>query len=79
MGVSIIVAQGVGSEHVSADFRNYRLDEALRQILKDYDVLFSYGSDSNTQGNPALRTVWVYTPNHGPGIARFRHGSLEQE
>jgi hypothetical protein len=69
--VSIMVAPGVGSEHVSADFRGYRLDEALRQILKGYDVLFSYGSDSNTQGNPALRTVWVYTPNHGPGIGRF--------
>ena len=69
--VSIMVAPGVGSEHVSADFRSYRLDEALRQILKDYDVLFSYGSDGNTQGNPALRTVWVYAPNRGPGIARF--------
>ena len=69
--VSIMVAPGVGSEHVSADFRSYRLDEALRQILKDYDVLFSYGSEGNTQGNPALRTVWVYAPNRGPGIARF--------
>ena len=47
------------------------MDEALRQILKDYDVLFSYGSEGNTQGNPALRTVWVYAPNRGPGIARF--------
>lgn len=69
--VSIMVAPGVGSEHVSADFRSYRLDEALRQILKDYDVLFSYGSDGNAQSNPDLRTVWVYAPNRGPGIARF--------
>ena len=69
--IPIIVGDGVGIEQVSAEFHGFRLDEALRQILRDYDVLYSYGSGNDSQGNPVLRTVWVYAPNHGPGMGRF--------
>lgn len=66
--VPILVAEEVKGEQVSVEFRNCRLDEALRQILRNYDFFFSYGSSSDTQQNPTLRMVWVYPPNHGSGM-----------
>jgi hypothetical protein len=66
--VPILVADEVKGERVSVEFRNYRLDEALRQILRNYDIFFSYASSSDSLGNPTLRMVWVYPPNHGSGM-----------
>jgi hypothetical protein len=66
--VPILVAEEVKGGQVSVEFRNCRLDEALRQILRNYDFFFSYGSSSDSQGNPTLRMVWVYPPNHGSGM-----------
>ncbi len=52
--VAVIVAEGLGNERISAEFRHYRLDEALRQILQGYDVLFLYGAKTIVKGSAAL-------------------------
>jgi hypothetical protein len=58
-GVSIYLAEGLGKEQLSVQFRHFRLDEALRQMLTDYDVHFIYGPEQNGQ-RTALREVWIY-------------------
>ena len=72
--VAIIVAGGLGSEQISVEFRHFRVDEALRQILKGYDALFFYGGEKEPGRPAALKTVWVYPANQGPGM---NHSSLE--
>jgi hypothetical protein len=73
-GVSIYLAEGLGNDQISVEFQHYRLDEALRQILNHYDVLFLYGQGQDALGSPPLRTVWVYpagraeAPRHLPEI-----------
>ena len=67
-GVAILVADGLGGEQLSVEFRQFRVDEALRQILKDYDALFFYGADKGNEGSAPLKTVWVNPPDRGPGI-----------
>ncbi len=59
-GVKISLAEGLGNEQISVEFRHYRLDEALRQILSHYDAYFLYGEGQGTLGSAALRGVWVY-------------------
>ncbi len=66
--VAVIVAEGLGKERISAEFSHYRLDEALRQILQGYDVLFFYGAKTNEKGSAALKMVWVYAANQWPGL-----------
>lgn len=62
-GVSIYLADGLGNEQLSVEFRHYRLDEAIRQMLKDYDVLFLYDPVQDGQGT-ALQAVWIYPAGH---------------
>jgi AMIN domain len=68
--LAIIVADGLGHERMSVDFRHYRIDEALREILTNYDALYFYGSSKNVTGNATLRTVWVYPADHGQEMNR---------
>jgi hypothetical protein len=68
--VAIIFAEAVGNERISVEFAHYRLDEALRQILREYEVVFSYGVDPGNEGSASLKTVWVYPANEGPGMSR---------
>jgi hypothetical protein len=68
--VAIIVPEALGNEPVSVEFQHYRLDEALRQMLKDDDVVFSYSVDRDHKGPASLKTVWVYPANQGPGMSR---------
>jgi hypothetical protein len=68
--VAIIVSEALGNEAVSVEFQHYRLDEALRQMLKDNDVVFSYSVGTDNKGPASLKTVWVYPANHGPGMSR---------
>jgi len=66
-GVAIVLGQDLGEEQVSVEFKDYRLDEALRQLLRDYDVFFFYGVQKESE--PAgLKTVWVYPSNRGQGL-----------
>jgi hypothetical protein len=58
-GLRIYLAEGLDKEQLSVEFRHYRLDEALREILKDYDVFFFYGAEKDNQA-PPLRAVWIY-------------------
>jgi hypothetical protein len=59
-GVKVYLAEGLGQEQISVEFRRYRLDEALRQMLKAYDAVFLYGAEQNGQG-PVLQAVWIYS------------------
>jgi hypothetical protein len=68
--VAIILPEVFGNEPVSVEFQHYRLDEALRQMLKDDDVVFSYSADQDSKGLASLKTVWVYPANQGPGMNR---------
>lgn len=65
--VAIVRAAGVGSERVSRQFKDLRLDEALRRILTDHDTFFFSGIQKN--GPALLRAVWVYPRGQGRGLA----------
>ncbi len=65
--IAILLSEQLGDERVSLAFRQERLDEALRQLLKGYDVLFFYGVDKEKKGAASLRAVWVYPATQGPG------------
>lgn len=64
--VAMMVADGVGEERLSADFNKLPVEEALRDLLQEYDVFFFYSG----QGAPAgtLRAVWVYPQGQGQGL-----------
>ena len=65
----IILAADLGGERISVQFEHYRLDEALRQILKDYDVFFFYSADDYSKINPpSLKSVWVYPASRARGF-----------
>ncbi len=66
--VAITLADGLGEERLSVEFRNCRADEALRQILKDYDAFFFYGAAEEKTGSPSLKAVWVYPANRARGF-----------
>jgi general secretion pathway protein A len=75
--VVIDVAEGLGKEKISVEFRHYRLDEALRQMLKQYKSLFLYGADKGSTGDVSLAIVWVYPPDQGPGMDPFSMGMFK--
>jgi hypothetical protein len=59
-GIAIYMGNDLGNEPLSVEFRHYRIDEALRQILKDYDTFFFYAGDDGNQAVTSLKAVWVY-------------------
>ena len=68
--VEMRFAEGLGSEQISVEFRHFRVDEALRQILKEYDAVFFYGADKENQGSAVLKAVSVHPAGQGPEISR---------
>lgn len=66
-GVGIVIADGLGEEPISVEFRGFRPDEALRQILKDYDTFFFYGKENGKETAP-LKTVWIYPASKGRSL-----------
>lgn len=60
--IAIELGDGVGRQRISAEFAKKPLDEALRQLLADYDV-FTYH-----RGGRGLLTVWVYGELEGRGL-----------
>lgn len=66
-GLSIMLAQGLGDERVSVNFNQSRLEEALREVLKDYDAFFFYGVEKK-QDPASLKAVWVYPASRGQGF-----------
>jgi len=65
-GVPVILDGAVANESVSISFHDLPLDEGLRQVFKDNDAFFFYGSD---KGEPAaLKVVWVYLKGRARGI-----------
>ena len=66
--VDIALSEGLGDEKLSVEFQHYRLDEALRQMLKGYDAFFFYGVDEERERPASLRAVWVYRATHAQGF-----------
>jgi len=66
-GVVMVVADDVGAERISVEFKDFRLDEAFRQILEDYDVFFYYGNEKNDK-TASLKAVWVYPAGLGQSL-----------
>ncbi len=64
-GVAITMGEDLGTEPLSVEFRHFRTDEALRQLLKGYDTFFFYAGDDGNQEAPTLKAVWVYPLGHG--------------
>jgi hypothetical protein len=56
--IAINMGESLGNEQISVEFRHYRVDEALRQMLKDYDVSFLYAGGGERSNS--LKEVWVY-------------------
>jgi hypothetical protein len=71
-GIAIYMGNDLGNESLSMEFRHYRIDEALRQILKDYDTFFFYAGDDGNQAATSLKAIWVYPEGHGPRSASFK-------
>ena len=71
-GIAIYMGNDLGNEPLSVEFRHYRIDEALRQILKDYDTFFFYAGDDGNQAVTSLKAVWVYPEGRGPRFASFK-------
>jgi hypothetical protein len=67
-GVSISVAEGLADKRLSVSLEQFRLDEALRQILNGYDTFFLYGVDDVQLGASTLKAVWVYPANQGKAL-----------
>jgi hypothetical protein len=61
------VGQGAGGELVTMDLQDVPLDEALRQMLRNQDAFFFYGS-STKQDPSVLQVVWVYAKGKGQGL-----------
>ena len=57
-GITINMGESLGNEQISVEFRHYRVDEALRQMLKDYDVSFLYAGGG--EGSISLKEVSVF-------------------
>jgi hypothetical protein len=64
--VAIIRPHTVGRQLVSIQFRDFPLDEGLRQILKVHDAFFFYGVER--KASASLRAVWVYPRGRGRGL-----------
>jgi hypothetical protein len=71
-GIAIYMGNDLGNEPLSMEFRHYRIDEALRQILKDYDTFFFYAGDDGNQAATSLKAIWVYPEGRGPRFASFK-------
>ncbi len=57
-GVALVAAPEIEQDPVSADLQGLSLDRALRELLKEYDTFFFYGSATNAPAE--LRGVWIY-------------------
>lgn len=64
-GVAIVV-EGLEERRVTAEFKDLPLDQGLRELLKDVDAFFFYGTSKGA--GAALQVVWVYAPGRGKGL-----------
>ena len=67
--VAINGAEELPDKQISVDLEQFRLDEALRQVLSGYDVFFLYGADANELGTSSVKAVWVYPAGRAKGLA----------
>ena len=68
--VRVVLASGLGEEQVSVELQRFPLDEALRQIVKNYDAFFLYGVGVGKENKEAaaLRAVWIYPAGGARGL-----------
>jgi HEAT repeat protein len=59
--------QTIGKSPVSIEIRDVPLDQALRTLLKGFDVFFYYHAPASG-GASALEAVWIYPRDHGQGL-----------
>ena len=57
----------IGESLVSIEIRDVPLDQALRTLLKDFDVFFYYHAPANGAAS-ALEAVWIYPKDRGEGL-----------
>jgi hypothetical protein len=74
-GIAITMGENLGTEPLSVEFRNYRIDEALRQMLTDYDTFFLYAGDDGNEKATSLKAVWVYPEGHGQEFLYLSRGN----
>ena len=73
--VAIIRGQGVDDHPVTVSFKDLSPEEALRLILKNYDVFYLVGGSGADKEAASLQAVWIYTRGQG---ATFQPIPLEQ-
>lgn len=66
--VSVITADAVGHDAVSAELRNVTIEGGFRRLLEGYDTFFYYGGASEKDGPVTLRAVWVYPKGGAAGL-----------
>jgi hypothetical protein len=69
-GVAIMNAGNASNQPVSLELQGVPLEQGLREILKDYDTVFSYGAEEKREGEgkepqAPLRAVWIYPKGRG--------------
>jgi hypothetical protein len=63
-------AGNASNQPVSLELQGLPLEQGLREILKDYDTVFSYGAEENGEGEgkepqALLKAVWIYPKGQG--------------
>lgn len=56
--IRIILADGIADDLVTLNVSSVPVEEAVRQLLANYDTFLFYGG--STRAAPLLRAVWVY-------------------
>lgn len=64
--VSLTVDPEISDARLSVDFRDFPVDEALRQLLTEYDAFYFYGSSDESPAR--LQVLWVYPKGKGAGL-----------
>lgn len=65
-GINIFLANDLQDLEVSEEFIDIPVEEALRELLKEFDTFVSY--QAGEQGPASLTSVWVYPKGQGRNI-----------
>ena len=66
-GIPIAAAPALDSDQISAQVKPAPIDQAIRELLKNYDAFFLYSG----AGKQGLASVWVYPAAPPPTCGRF--------
>lgn len=68
--VSIVLAEDLAGDLISADLNGVSLEEGLRALFSGYDAFFFY--DSSKSVPATLKTVWIYPKGSAGGLRPVR-------